>query len=415
MKDKKSFFNNTFFKPYKNLSKEIWILALLTLINRAGAMVIPFLSLYLTTSLHFSLEQVGWIMTFYGFGSLIGTFLGGKLVDKIGYYKLMYLSLFITSFLFFGLQFLKTYEQFVFGIFILSLFADMFRPAIWVAMDAYSNEENKTRSVTLIRLAINLGFSVGPALGGFIIATVSYKGLFWLDAITTLLASFIVYKFLYEVKIKHNLRQDTPKEIVSKNSSPYKDKQYLIFWVAMLLGGFAFVQMIYSFPLYYKEVINLTEKQIGYLIALNGLIIFLLEMPLISFLLKRKALHISMMMVGTVLMAFSFLSLNIGVNLFFIIASVVFITFGEMFNFPYSNTFAMERSKGKNKGEYMALYTISFSVANIIGPNIGMHIIAKYGFATLWYFSAFVLLIALGLTYWLKRVYIKNVSLKGMK
>ncbi len=396
---------DTLFKPYKNLSKEIWMLALLTLINRAGAMVIPFLSLYLTTSLRFSIEDVGWIMTFYGIGSLIGTFIGGKLVDKIGYYRLMYFSLFITSFLFFGLQYLETFNQFVFGIFILSLFADLFRPAIWVAMDAYSNESNKTRSVTLIRLAINLGYSVGPALGGFIIATISYKGLFWLDSITTLIASFMVFKYLHEVKIPINKNENKTKKTTL---SPYNDKQYLIFWFAMLLGGFAFVQFIYTFPLYYKEIIHLTEKEIGYLIALNGFIIFLLEMPLISWLLKRKSLHINMMIFGFILMIFSFIALNIGIGIFYIIASVVFITLGEMFNFPFSNTYAMERSKGKNKGAYMALYTISFSVANIIGPNIGMHIVAKYGYATLWYFSVCILLLAIILFYWLKKEYFRH-------
>ena len=365
-------------------------------------MVIPFLSLYLTISLDFTLEEVGWIMTFYGFGSLLGTFIGGKLVDKIGYYKLMYYSLFITSILFFGLQFLETFKQFVVGIFILSFFADMFRPAIWVAMDAYSNEDNKTRSVTLIRLAINLGYSVGPAMGGFIIATISYKGLFWLDAITTFIAALFVYYFLHEVKIPNTTTANGAITTIKK--SPYQDKPYLIFWFAMLLGGFAFVQFIYTFPLYYKEVVHLSEKQIGYLIALNGILIFLFEMPLISFLLKRKVSTISMMIVGAILMVLSFLVLHIPLHLLSVLLSVIFITFGEMFNFPFSNTYAMERSKGKNKGAYMALYTISFSVANILGPNIGMHIIAKYGYGTLWSFSAFVLGVAILLFLWLKRV-----------
>ncbi len=393
--------------PYKGLSKEIWILAFLTLVNRAGAMVIPFLSLYLTKYLNFSLEQVGWIMTFYGLGSLLGTYIGGKLVDKIGYYKLMYVSLFLTSFLFFGLQFLETYIQFVFGIFILIFVADMFRPAIWVAMDAYSKEENKTRSVTLIRLAFNLGFSVGPALGGLIIATLSYKALFWIDAITTLIASVIVYKYLYEIPVSKSKEETI---ISKKHTSAYKDKPYLLFWVATLLGGFAFVQFIYTLPLYYDEVIGLSENQIGYLIALNGFLIFLTEMPLISFLIKKKALHINMMILGSVLMASSFLVLNINHFIVFIILGMVLITVGEMFSFPFSNTYVMERAKRGNKGEYMALYTISFSVANILDPNIGMHLVAKYGYSTLWIFCVFVLGISIMLLFWLKRLYLKPIA-----
>ena len=166
-------------KPYKGFSQEVWLLALITFVNRAGAMVIPFLSLYLTKDLGFSLSQVGWIMSCFGFGSLLGVFLGGKLTDQIGYYKVMYSSLLLGGLVFIILQFFQSLIAVCIGFFILSLVADAFRPAIWVALSANSREENRTRSVTLIRLAINLGFSIGPALGGLIIAGIGYRGLFW--------------------------------------------------------------------------------------------------------------------------------------------------------------------------------------------------------------------------------------------
>ncbi len=79
-------------KPYQGLSKEVWFMALTMFVNRAGAMVVPFLSLYLTNFLDFSLEKVGWIMSCYGLGSVAGVFIGGKLADRIGYYKVMYIE-----------------------------------------------------------------------------------------------------------------------------------------------------------------------------------------------------------------------------------------------------------------------------------------------------------------------------------
>ena len=91
--------------PYRGLSKEVWFMALTMLVNRAGAMVIPFLSLYLTSHLGFSLNQVGWILSFYGFGSVAGVFMGGKLSDRLGYYKVMYLSLIATGIVFFIIQY----------------------------------------------------------------------------------------------------------------------------------------------------------------------------------------------------------------------------------------------------------------------------------------------------------------------
>ncbi len=116
-------------------------------------------------------------MTFYGLGSVVGVYFGGKLIDKIGYYIVMYSSLILTGLAFFILQYLNSFYALCTGIFLLTIVADAFRPAIWVAMADYIKEENRTRSVTLIRLAINLGFSMGPTLvcyGDIIIDSVHF-------------------------------------------------------------------------------------------------------------------------------------------------------------------------------------------------------------------------------------------------
>src|SRR5210317_2286372 len=174
---------------FKGLSREIWLLSLVTFINRAGAMVIPFLSLYLVNEKGFSLPQVGLIMTCFGLGSLTGTWIGGKLTDRIGFYKVIIFSLFLGGIGFVLLQLIESFYGFCLGIFSLILVADAYRPAIFVAADTYSKPENVTRSITLIRLAINLGFSIGPLIGGIIIASISYSSLFWIDGISCIMAA----------------------------------------------------------------------------------------------------------------------------------------------------------------------------------------------------------------------------------
>ncbi|MGB5460907.1 MAG: MFS transporter, partial [Eudoraea sp.] len=96
---------NSYINSFKGLSKEVWWLSLITLINRAGTMVIPFLSLYLTQDLGFTLENVGIIMSCFGLGSLIGSWLGGKLTDLFGSYQVMLVSLILTGILFITLQY----------------------------------------------------------------------------------------------------------------------------------------------------------------------------------------------------------------------------------------------------------------------------------------------------------------------
>lgn len=390
--------------PYRGLSKEVWFLALTTFINRAGAMVIPFLSLYLTKYLGYSLGQVGWIMTFYGLGSVVGVFFGGKLTDKIGYYKVMYISLFLTGIAFFILQYITSFYLLCAGIFILTVVADAFRPAIWVAMADYSKEENRTRSVTLIRLAINLGFSLGPAIGGLIIANISYQGLFWIDGITCVFAAVLIIKYLHQKSTVVKVKTEN-KEV---KLSPYRDKQYLVFWFAMFLIGFTFMQYFSTIPLFYSQNMKMDEEEIGLLLAMNGFVIFLLEMPIVHAFEKSKLEGLKVVIAGTFLLAISFFVLNISNWIGIVIIGMLFMTFGEMLGFPFSNAYALERAKKGSQGEYMAMYSMSFSVAHILGPNIGMHMSDKYGFAFTWYFMAILLLLACVLIFWLNNLVQKD-------
>ncbi|PNQ73373.1 MFS transporter [Hanstruepera neustonica] len=396
----KTLFNN-YLNTFKGLSREVWWLALITLINRAGTMVIPFLSLYLTTDLNFTLNQVGWVMSAFGFGSVVGSWLGGKLTDTIGYYKVMVRSLLTTGILFIGLQFLNTFTAICIGIFLVMLVADMFRPAMYVALSAYSKPENKTRSVTLIRLAINLGFSAGPALGGLIIITMSYSGLFWVDGITCILATILLMKVLNPKKAK------TTDNVINENpQSAYSDKAFWIFLASMTVFGIIFLQYFSTMPIYYKDIHALTELEIGLLLGLNGAFIFILEMPLIKWLENTKYSKTFLMLVGAFLTAASFLVLNLTSWVGILLVGMLFMTVGEMIAFPFSNAFAMERAKKGNQGEYMALYTISFSIAHIFGHNAGMQLVDHLGFDNTWYIMT-VLGIICAFLLWILKRYLK--------
>ena len=374
---KKIYFN--YLGTFKGLSKEVWWLALITLINRAGTMVIPFLSLYLTKSLDFTLSDVGWIMTFFGLGSVVGSWLGGKLTDKLGYYKVMFISLLGTGLAFVGMQYVTTFVGFCAGIFGLMLVADAFRPAMFVALSSYSKPENKTRSVTLIRLAINLGFSAGPAIGGLIITSMGYASLFWVDGVTCFLAGILLLQVLHpkKAKVLDEVKVENPV-------SAYSDKAFWIFLIAMMLFGVTFLQYFSTMPLYYKDAHHLSEMEIGLLLGLNGLVIFLLEMPLVKWLEDGKYTKTGLILFGAVLTALSFIILNLTSWAGILVVGMLLMTIGEMIAFPFSNAFAMDRAKKGNHGEYMALYSIAFSFAHIFSHNSGMQLVSSLGFDKTW-------------------------------
>jgi predicted MFS family arabinose efflux permease len=374
---------NSYINTFKGLSREVWWLALITLINRAGTMVVPFLSLYLKENMHFTLSNVGWVMSAFGLGSVAGSWLGGKLTDKIGYYKVMFYSLLLTGVLFIGLQFMDSFLSICIGVFIVTISGDSFRPAIFVALNAYSKPENKIRSLTLIRLAINLGFSAGPAVGGIIIMGMGYGGLFWVDGITCIIASMVLLNVLNPKKAREldSVKTENPVSV-------YKDKAFIIFFIAMMLFGIVFLQYFSTITIYYKVIHSLSELQIGLLLGLNGLLIFIFEMPLIKWLENTKYTKLGLMYFGAALTGLSFLVLNLTAWSGVLIVGMLLMTFGEMIAFPFSNAFAAERAKKGNQGEYMALYSISFSIAHIFGHNAGLQMTNQLGFDATWYFIA---------------------------
>jgi predicted MFS family arabinose efflux permease len=383
---------------FRGLSREIWLLSLVTFINRAGAMVIPFLSLYLINVEGFDLPQVGWIMSCFGLGSLVGTYIGGRLTDSIGYYKVILSSLFLGGVGFILLQYINTFYGFCIGIFLLTLMTDAGRPAIFVAADAYSKPGNITRGIALIRLAINLGFSIGPLVGGLIIAHINYTSLFWIDGLTCMLASLGVFLLLKPKKLKST---DEKVIIVKEGLPPYFNKYFLVFFFIMIAYSLAFVQYFSVMPVYYEKVHFLSEDIIGWLLFINGATIVIFEMPLIAWLDRKKISKTMATFWGVFFLGLSFLVLNLSDWSGVLVIAMLLMTLGEMIGFPFSNALALEMSPKGRKGSYMALYSMSFSFAHLIGHNGGMNLVNSFGYFTTWTIFSIFLLFVGGLTIWL--------------
>ena len=368
---------------FRGFTREIWILTFITFINRAGTMVLPFLSKYLKEDLHFSYSQVGWIMVFFGSGSIIGSWLGGKLSDKIGFYKIMIFSLFTTGILLFCIQFITSFVGLCIGMFVLMIIADMFRPAMFVSIGAYAKPENRTRALTLVRLAINLGFAAGPALGGLIIMTIGYNGLFWIDGGTCIIAILFFWIKVKEKKKTAYRDKAHPGDVLTH--SVFKDKPFWIFLFSCMVSGILFFQIFTTIPLYHKEQFNLTEFKTGLLLTLNGLIIFFMEMPLVSYVERNNISKVKVLALGCFFMAISLFLMLINTWAGILIIMMLFMTFGEMFAFPFSNSVALSRAPKGHEGRYMAIYTMSFSLAHIFSSKIGMEIIDNFGYQMNWF------------------------------
>lgn len=369
-----------FVNTFGGLSKEIWFLSFIILVNRSGSMVIPFMTIYLTQSLHFSLQSAGWVLSAYGTGSILGAYLGGKFTDTVGHYWVQFVSLLCAGVIFIAFSFVQTFSGIVFFILLLSILGEAFRPANASSISLYSTPETRTRSFSLNRMAINLGFSIGPALGG-ILAYYNFQLLFWVDGFTCIAAAFLLL-LLIRNKVEGQ-KEHSPEVKNTAFSSAWKDYKYLIFILLTTLNAICFFQLFSMLPVYMRADLKINEFYIGLVISLNGLIVFLLEM-FVVYLIGEKTDKLTMMSLGVLMVGLSFLFLFFFADFWAVVLMVALASLGEIFSMPFMASFAIERSAPSNRGQYMALYTMAYSIGWVVSPVLGARISYLFGFEVLW-------------------------------
>jgi predicted MFS family arabinose efflux permease len=359
-------------------------------INRSGSMVLLFTSLYLTRELGFTIGKAGIVMSFYGIGSVLGSYAGGWLTDRKNYFDIMIFSLIASGLVLLLMLAVTSMAGIAAVIFLYAFSADMFRPANAAAIAAYSTPENRTRSVSLVRLAINLGFSVGPAAGGFIALHLGYKWLFVIDALTGFAAAWLLFAYLPRHAAHKEHQSNSP--LNDSSTSAYRDYRYLFFIVLVALYGTCFFQLFASIPQYFNKVCGYNEDTIGLLLALNGFLVVIIEMPLVATLEKYKKIF-PFIITGAVCIpvAFTILLFGKGMMIFAVLYTLI-ITLAEIFAMPFMMNYALSRPLKERQGQYSALYSISYGIAIIAAPPLGLGIADHFGFDRM-----FIFLIALSL------------------
>jgi len=413
---------------FGGLPSAVWILAGISFTNRAGSMIISFLTLYLTGPLHFDIATAGEIVLFFGIGGIAGSFVGGYLTDTLGYYKVQWLTLFIAGVVAAVVQYFHNFYFLCGGIFAFSFISEAFRPANNVALMYYSTDEIRTRAYSLLRISVNLAISFALGIGGLLIV-LGWRWLFWFDALTSVAAAIVVLIFLpensnvkkqtatlkelnvYREKVKDkeqnsNVKKQTATlkelnvyrekakieklKIIFKNSA-YSDKTFLLFTFYTFLGAVVFMQIIWTISYFFTRAYGWSEAQAGLMNALNCVFVLIVEMPLI-FYLQNKLKPLQVVCIGIVCygLAHTALLLPHALTLLPALIYILFISLGEILVMPFSSTWAAKHGEGARSGEYMGLYGIAYSFSHIAAPLLGTQIIAHFGFDTLW-----IILIAL--------------------
>jgi MFS family permease len=363
---------------FAGLPREVWLLAGGLLINRAGTMVLPFLSLYLTRDLGLTAASAGLIIGSFGLGAMVGSFIGGWLSDRLDPIRVQLLSLFASGIGFLAFTQIEEFGALSVGVFFLATISEAFRPALMAAVAHRSSPEIKARAFALIRLAANLGMAVGPAAAG-LLAIYGYVWIFVGDAITCWAAAVMLMATLSKATPGMATGRSQDK---GRDGSPWRDLPFFGFLLLLTVLAMVFFQVWSTMPLYLRSFLEMSERAIGLLLALNALIIVLTEMLLIRAVENRD--RMSMVGLGAFLVCGGLALLSLGSSWMIAVLAMVVLTVGEMLSMPITNAVVAERAGTASVGRYMGAYSLAFSTAFVIGPIVGTAVYQNLGPRTLW-------------------------------
>ena len=351
-------------------------------------MVLPFLTLYLTIERGFQPASAGLALTVYGLCAIVTAPLAGRFSDRFGGLKIMKLSLILSGLILFVFPFANSLA----GIFVVcglwAFATEAFRPPSMAIIGDLAGPERRKAAFALSRLAINLGMSIGPVIGGFL-AMRSYRLLFVVDGSTSLLAGLLLALLPWRTLHRDNKALLAAARNETEGSKPalrysdvLKDRRFTYFLLAMLPIELVFFQPLAAMPLFLVRELQMTEAGIGLLFAINTVIIIIVEVPLNMAMANWQ--HRYALALGALLVGLGFGALILIDGVFGAAITVVIWTFGEMIFLPASAAYVSDIAPREQSGAYMGLYTMGFSVALAVGPWLGTAIMERFGASAVW-------------------------------
>jgi len=357
------------------LPRVYWILWTGALINRLGGFVMPLLALYLTGQRGLSVEQAGLTVSLLGAGSLLSGPVGGYFADHLGRRLTLVAALGLGALAMLHLAVARSPAHICAAAFILGLLGEMYRPAVSAAIADVVPSPDRARAYGILYWAVNIGFAVGSALGGAM-SRYGWYLLFVGDAITTLLYAAVVWFFVPETRPAHPV--DHRREPLW---APLADGPFVAFCALITLVAVLFNQAFVTLPLAIRER-GLTPATYGSLIALNGVLIFLLQ-PLVSRVLAPYPRH-RVLAAAAALVGIGFGMTALVRTLPGYAASIAVWTLGEIVMAGIGPTVAADAAPASQRGAYQGLFHMSFGAAALAAPLLGSLVLGRFGQGALW-------------------------------
>jgi MFS family permease len=366
------------------LPREFWWLWTSTLVNRLGAFVATFMALYLTLDRGYSASYAGLVASLHGLGGVVSSIGAGVMTDRLGRRPTLLVAQASTAASVALLGFMHHPVAIAAVAFLVGMASNASRPAVQAMMADIVRPEDRIRAFSLNYWAINLGFAVSSMGAGFI-AEYSYLAGFLIEAAMTAVCAVVVFLKLPESRPA--ARQDVKRPDDVRLGTVLRDGRFMSVVGLSFLVAVIFQQGSIGLPVAMGEA-GFTPADYGLAIALNGVLIVALQIPVTRFIQDRdpqRLLVVSSLLAGY---GFGLTAFAGSVGLFALTVSVW--TLGEMINAPTQTGLVVRLSPAHGRGRYQGMYTLSWSVAALVAPLMSGFVIDRFGAEWLWGLCAVV-------------------------
>jgi len=375
---------------YEGYPPQFWTLLLGTFIDRlGGALLFPFFTLYLTRRFGVGMTEVGGIFGLFSIASIVGSTLGGALADRLGRKGMLIFGLIVSGLTSLLMGLVNSIELFFTSALIVGLFANAGGPAQQAMVADLLPEEKRTQGFGLLRVVVNIAFTIGPAIGG-LLATHSYLLLFICDAVASTITAGIVALAIRETRPAP--REGEPEQTVVQTLGGYwsvlRDSTFLLFIGACVLMALVYMQMNSSLAVYLRDVHGVPEQRFGYILSLNAAMVVLFQFPVTRWIAKFRPLVV--MAVGTLLYALGFGMYGVVSAYGLFLVAMAVITVGEMMTAPTAQALVAQFAPEDMRGRYMAVYGFSWVIPSTVGPLLAGLIMDNADPRWVWYAAALI-------------------------
>jgi MFS family permease len=351
----------------RSLPGPVWILCAGTFVNRFGSFVAVFLILYLR-SRGYSIAQAGLVVSFYGVGNVVAAGVGGWMADRFGRRNALALSMFSSAATLLALSQARSLPLIIVLTTLAGLTGEMYRPAAAALLTDLTRAGERIPAFALNRLAINLGFAVGPAVAG-LLAEHSFFLIFLGDALTSAAFGVIALTSLPEgVRVRRG--EERRGEAVR---TMLQDRAFLFFLISSVLSAFVYFQSQTTFPLHVRAS-GLSDADYGLLISLNGLAIVLLELPLVA--ITQRFPYRPVLTLGSLLVGLGFALNAVANDLPELALTVMIWTLGEIVYAPVASAYVADIAPAHMRGRYQGAWGLTWGLAYVFAPALGAAIFA---------------------------------------